>query len=117
MKSTHTILLALIILFSCTKSSNIKQIDSDLRNMLENKVEIKNLYIERTSPFIVNGKKYDSIYFNCEVLFIEDLFSTDLKFDKGMRISAEHNVFIYDNSSIPQLVKLKFGNTRLISQE
>lgn len=81
--------------------------------MLENEPEVQNLEIRKNSPFSENGngQELDSIYFDCYLLFTEDLFSVDFQFNKRMNISAQNNVFIYDKSN--RLVGLKFGRTRL----
>ncbi|REC80141.1 hypothetical protein DRF60_00010 [Chryseobacterium elymi] len=79
--------------------------------MLENKVEVQNLEIKKISPFSENGHELDSIYFDCGLLFTDDLFSEDFKFNKGMKVSAQNNVFIYNKSNI--LLGLKFGKTKL----
>lgn len=80
--------------------------------MLENKVEIQNLEIKKISHFSENGQELDSVYFDCGLLFTEGLFSEDFKFNKGMSVSAQNNVFIYNKSN--RLAGLKFGRTNQI---
>lgn len=104
-------ILIAITMLSCSKRTTIEQVDNDLKGMLENKVEVQNLEIKKISPFSENGQELDSVYFDCDLLFIDDLFSEDFKFNKGMNISAQNNVFIYDKSN--KLKALKFGRTRL----
>jgi hypothetical protein len=55
--------------------------------------------------------KLDSIYFDCDLLFTDDLFLEDFKFNKGRNVSAQNNVFIYNKSK--RLIGLKFGKTKL----
>lgn len=105
-------ILVLLLVSSCSKKKPIEQVDFDLRNMLENKAEVKELNIKQIVSFSENRQEYDSIYFDCKLHFTDDLFSDDFKFDKGMRISAKNNVFIYDKSN--RLIKLKFGEASLI---
>lgn len=104
-------ILIAITMLSCSKRTTIQQVDYDLKGMLENKIEVQNLEIKKISPFSENQQKMDSVYFDCELLFIEDLFSEDFKFNKGMTVSAQNSVFIYDKSN--RLVGLKFGKTKL----
>lgn len=101
--------LILFLFSSCSKKKPSEQVDFDLKNMLENKVEVQNLEIKQIVPFSDNGKQFDSIYFDYKLLFTDDLFTDDFKFDRGMEISVENNVFVYDMSN--RLVKLKFGRT------
>jgi len=42
-----------------------------------------------------------------------DLFSDDFKFNKGMDVSAQNNLIIYDKAN--RLIDLKFGRIRLIN--
>jgi hypothetical protein len=112
MKKTAVISIIIFFLFSCSKRTTIQQVDYDLKGMLENKVEVQNLEIKKISPFSENGHELDSVYFDCDLLFTDDLFSDDFKFNRGMNVSAQNNVFIYDKSS--RLVGLKFGRTKLM---
>lgn len=114
MKKTTIISTIILFLFSCSKRTTIQQVDYDLKGMLENRVEVQNLEIRKISPFSENGQELDSVYFDCELLFIGDLFSEDFKFNKGMNVSAQNNVFIYDKSN--RLVGLKFGRTNQIEK-
>jgi hypothetical protein len=111
MKKTAVISTIILFLFSCSKRTTIEQVDYDLKGMLENKVEVQNFEIKKISPFSENGQELDSVYFDCDLLFTEDLFSEDFKFNKGMNVSAQNNVFIYNKSD--RLVGLKFGRTKL----
>lgn len=104
-------ILIAITMLSCSKRTTIEQIDYDLKGMLENKVEVQNLEIKKISPFSENGQELVSVYFDCDLLFIDDLFSEDFKFNKEMRVSTENNVFIYDK--LNRLVMLKFGKTNM----
>lgn len=114
MKRTALISTIVLFLFSCSKRTTIQQVDSDLKGMLENKVEVQNLEIKKISPFSENGQELDSVYFDCNLLFTDDLFSEDFKFNKGMNVSAQNNVFIYDKAN--RLVGLKFGRTNQIEK-
>ena len=107
MKKITIISTIILFLFSCSKRTTIEQVDYDLKGMLENKVEVQNLEIKKISPFFENGQELDSVYFDCDLLFAEDLFSDDFKFDKGMNLSTQNNVFIYDKSN--KIRRLKFG--------
>ncbi|WP_343660184.1 hypothetical protein [Chryseobacterium sp.] len=98
-----------ITMFSCSKKTTIEQIDYDLKGILENKVEIQNLEIRKISPFSQSGQELDSVFFDCDLLFIDDLFSEDFKFNKGMNVSVQNNVFIYNKTN--RLIGLKFGRT------
>ncbi|MEN4759325.1 hypothetical protein ABEG63_03215 [Chryseobacterium sp. C39-AII1] len=109
MKKTAAISTIIFFLFSCSKRTTIQQVDYDLKGMLENKVEVQNLDIKKISPFSENGQELDSVYFDCDLLFTNDLFSDDFKFDKGMNLSTHNNVFIYDKSD--EIIGLKFGKT------
>lgn len=111
MKKIAVISTIILFLLSCSKRTIIQQVDYDLKGMLENKVEVQNLEIKKISPFSENGHELDSIYFDCDLLFTDDLFSEDFKFNKGMNVSAQNSVFIYDKSN--RLVGLKFGKTKL----
>ncbi|ALR31792.1 hypothetical protein ATE47_15295 [Chryseobacterium sp. IHB B 17019] len=104
-------ILMAITMLSCSKRTIVEQVDYDLKGMLENKVEIQNLEIKKVSSFSENEQKMDSVYFDCELSFTDDLFSDDFKFNKGVRVSAENNVFIYDKSK--RLVMLKFGKANM----
>ena len=109
------IFLSLIYIISCSKNKPIEQVNTDLRGMFENKVEVENLEIKRIIAFSKDQKNFDSVYFDCKLLFIDDLFSNSFKFNKGMEISVENNIFIYDKSSYtPQLIKLEFGNVKVL---
>lgn len=114
MKKITIISIVALFLFSCSKRTTIQQVDYDLKGMLENKVEVQNLEIKKISPFSENGQELDSVYFDCELFFTNDLFSEDFKFNKGMNVSAQNNVFIYDKSN--RLVGLKFGRTHQIDK-
>lgn len=114
MKKNIVILTIVLFLISCSKRTTIEQVDYDLKGMLENKVEVQNLEIRKISPFSENGQQLDSVYFDCDLLFTKDLFSEDFKFNKGMNVSAQNNVFIYDKSN--RLVGLKFGRTNQIEK-
>lgn len=81
MKITY-LFLASMLLFSCSKRTTIEQVDYDLKSIFENKVEVQNLAISKISPFSDNGQEFDSVYFDCNVLLIDDLFSDDFKFNK-----------------------------------
>jgi hypothetical protein len=109
MKKAAVISTIVLFLFSCSKRTIIQKVDSDLKGMLENKVEVQNLEIKKISPFSENGQELDSVYFDCNLLFTDDLFSEDFKFNRGMNVSAQNNVFIYNKSD--RLVGLKFGRT------
>ena len=109
MKKIVVISIIALLLFSCSKRTTIEQVDYDLKGMLENKIEVQNLEIRKISPFSENGQKLDSIYFDCDLLFTDDLFSDDFKFNKGMNMSVQNNVFIYNKSN--RLIALKFGRT------
>lgn len=111
MKKIAVISTIILFLLSCSKRTTIEQVDYDLKGMLENKVEVQNLEIKKISLFSENGQELDSVYFDCDLLFTKDLFSEDFKFNKGMNVSAQNNVFIYDTSN--RLVGLKFGRTKL----
>lgn len=113
MKKTTIMLTIIFLLLSCSKRTTIQQVDYDLKGMLESKVEVQNLEIKKISPFSENGQELDSVYFDCELLFTDDLFSDDFKFNRGMNVSAQNNVFIYNKSN--RLKALKFGRTRLKS--
>ncbi|WP_129038412.1 hypothetical protein [Chryseobacterium sp. CH21] len=108
---TMSLFLISVSMLSCSKRTTVEQVDYDLKGMLENKVEVQSLEISKISPFSENGHELDSIYFDCDLLFTDDLFSEDFKFNKGMNISAQNNVFIYNKSN--RLVGLKFGRTIL----
>jgi len=108
-----TLLIITLFLTSCSQKTTIQQVDYDLKGMLEDKVEVQNLEIRKISPFFENGQELDSVYFDCELLFMGDLFSDDFKFNKGMKVSAQNSVFVYDKSK--RLIALKFGRTRLIN--
>ncbi|AZA49218.1 hypothetical protein EG346_13985 [Chryseobacterium carnipullorum] len=98
-------------MLSCSKRTTIQQVDYDLKGMLENKVEVQNLKISKISPFSENGQELDSVCFYFDLLFTEALFSEDFKFNKGMNVSAQNNLFIYNKSN--RLVGLKLGRTIL----
>lgn len=108
-KSVFLQILIAVIMLSCSKRTTVEQVDYDLKGMLENKVEVQNLEIRKISPFSQSGQELDSVFFDCDLLFIDDLFSEDFKFNKGMNVSAQNNVFIYDKSN--RLLALKFGRT------
>ncbi|KMQ68192.1 hypothetical protein ACM39_10110 [Chryseobacterium sp. FH2] len=114
MKKTIVISTIILFLLSCAQKITIEQVDFDLKGMLENKVEVQNLEIIKIPPFSENGQELDSVYFDCELLFINDLFLEDFKFNKGMNVSAQNNVFIYDKAN--RLVALKFGRTKQIDK-
>ncbi|WP_431611705.1 hypothetical protein [Chryseobacterium sp. 'Rf worker isolate 10'] len=114
MKKTIVISTIILFLFSCSKTTTIEQVNYDLKGMLENKVEVQNLEIKKISSFSENGHELDSIYFDCDLLFTNDLFSEDFKFNKGMNVSSQNNVFIYNKSN--KLVGLKFGRTNQIDK-
>ncbi|MCW3162129.1 hypothetical protein [Chryseobacterium oryctis] len=114
MKKITIISTIVLFLFSCSKRTTIQQVDYDLKGMLENKVEVQNLEIKKITPFSENGQELDSVYFDCDLLFIDDLFTEDFKFNKGMNVSAQNNVFIYDK--VNRLVALKFGRTNQIDK-
>lgn len=114
MKKITIISTVVLFLFSCSKRTTIEQVDYDLKGMFENKVEVQNLEIKKISPFSENDQELDSVYFDCDLLFTNDLFSDDFKFNKGMNVSAQNNVFIYDKSN--RLVSLKFGRTNQIEK-
>lgn len=113
-KKIAVISTIILFLFSCSQRTTIEQVDYDLKGMLENKVEVQNLEIKKISSFSENGQELDSVYFDCDLLFTDDLFSDDFKFNKGMKVSAQNNVFIYDKSN--RLVGLKFGRTNQIEK-
>ncbi|MFP3596048.1 hypothetical protein [Chryseobacterium sp. SIMBA_029] len=114
MKRIAVISIIALLLVSCSKRTTIEQVDYDLKGMLENKVEVQNLEIRKIFPFSENGQELDRVYFDCELLFTDDLFSEGFKFNKGMNVSAQNNLFIYDKSN--KLVGLKFGRTRQIDK-
>ncbi|MGN7756436.1 hypothetical protein ACTJIV_03100 [Chryseobacterium sp. 22532] len=114
MKRIVVISIIALLLVSCSKRTTIEQVDYDLKGMLENKVEVQNLEIKKISPFSENGQELDSVYFDCDLLFTEDLFSEDFKFNKGMNVSAQNNLFIYDKRN--RLIALKFGKTNQIDK-
>ncbi|ROH92372.1 hypothetical protein EGI15_09005 [Chryseobacterium cucumeris] len=62
------------------------------------KIEVQNLEIRKIYPFSQSGQELDSVYFDCRLLFIDDLFSDYFKFNKANR-----------------LIGLKFGRIRLIN--
>lgn len=109
------ITLTTIMFLSCSKKKIIQQVDSDLKGMLENKVEVQNLVITKASSFLENGQEFDSIYFDCELYFIDDLFADNFKFTKGMRVDSHNNAFLYDKSL--RLIGLKFGKTNVSTKE
>lgn len=111
MKKIAVISTIIFLLLSCSKRTTIQQVDYDLKGMLESKVEVQNLEIKKISPFSENGQELDSVYFDCELLFTDDLFSDEFKFNRGMNVSVQNNVFIYDK--LNRLKALKFGRTRL----
>lgn len=51
MKKITIISTVVLFLFSCSKRTTIEQVDSDLKGMLENKVEVQNLEIKKNSLF------------------------------------------------------------------
>ena len=100
-----------MMFFSCSKKTIIQQVDSDLVEMLERKVVVQNLEITKINTFTKDALELDSVYFDCNLLLTDHLFSDDFKFNKGMSVSAHNNVFVYDKSK--RLVALKFGRTSL----
>jgi|GEM_PF-1992210 len=107
------LILLMISLISCSRRKPIEQVDFDLKRAYHNKVEIQQLNIKKIASFSENGKKYDSIYFDTNLLIKEDFFTDEMKFYKGMKIITENDVFVYENSFEPILVGFKLGYVKL----
>ena len=110
----------ILTLISCQSDNSCRiQVENDLKGILNNKIDISNLQIKNSKEFQEDAVKYDSIFFDCDIYFTDALRNEDLdfQFEKGMKIESKNNVFVYEKSfRTRQLVKLKFGETRILSK-